>query len=227
VTETQPGFYTDGRDLHNGVESPVNDSFTNIVLAASATASGYNFGELGIRSDFVATFLNRRALFATAVVTGEWGPQISTSSTVNPRTGDIWISFDGGWTGLRTIDALFDSALGTATMTLYDNAKNAVALSSPTDTGARLTFNGTSGLAYFLRISGTNPSVGIHVTDSGPVATATAAPATSSTNTDNTNLRAGMLATSAPTATPQAQTSPSATDPVWSEDTDWVEDATV
>ncbi|HTM52406.1 MAG TPA: Calx-beta domain-containing protein, partial [Pirellulales bacterium] len=227
VTETQPGFYTDGRDLHNGVESPVNDSFTNIVLAASATAGGYNFGELGIRSDFVATFLNRRALFATAVVTGEWGPQISTSSTVNPRTGDIWISFDGGWTGMRTIDALFDGALGTATMTLYDNAKNAVAVSSPTGTGAQLQFNGTSGLPYFLRVSGTNPSVQIHITDSGPTATATAATDTSSTSSGNTNLRAGMLASSSPTATPQAQTSPSATDPVWSEDADWIGDATV
>jgi uncharacterized protein YndB with AHSA1/START domain len=230
VSETQPGFYTDGRDTHAGVDSPTNDKFTGVVLAPSATASGYNFGELGIRSDFVSIFINRRALFATAMTTGEFGPQMSAGGTVNPKTGDLWVSFDGGWNGQRTIDAAFNSSQGSCTMTLYNNNLQVIATSFPTATGAELIYNGTAGAAYFLRVSGTNTSVALTFHDPVPNASpATVASTSSDTSGGTTNLRAGMLASSAPTATPQAapQTAPSATDPVWTEDNDWVADATL
>jgi Calx-beta domain/SdrD B-like domain/Dockerin type I domain len=229
VSETQPGFYTDGRDTHAGVDSPTNDKFTGVVLAPSATVSGYNFGELGVRSDFVSIFINRRALFATAMTTGEFGPQMSAGGTVNPKTGDLWVSFDGGWNGQRTIDAAFNSSQGSCTMTLYNNNLQVIATSFPTGTGAQLIYNGTTGAAYFLRISGTNASVALTFHDPVPNASPATTAGTSSDTSSSTNLRAGMLATSAPTATPQAapQTAPSATDPVWTEDNDWVADSTL
>src|SRR5690606_7830512 len=115
------------------------------------------FGEGTIRPDFVSAFLNRRVLFATAAVGGNYGPALNMPGTVlDLRTGDIWVSFDGGWTGLRQIEALFNAAGGPVSMKLYNNALQQVALSSPTANGSVLLYNGTSGQPYFLRISGTN-----------------------------------------------------------------------
>jgi hypothetical protein len=230
LVETQPGFYADGRDVHQGVESSTNDRFVVPALQPSQAVTGYDFGELGLRSEFVSIFINRRAFFASAIVTGTWGPHAGTGGTVNPRTGDVWISFDGGWDGQRTIDATFDSSQGTATMTLYNNDLQQVAVSTPAFNLARIVYTGTTGSAYFLRISGTNPSVSVSIGE--PVA---AGPLTASTSSappsGDTNVRASMFASSStsPTATPQAapQTSPSATDLVWAEDDDWVADSLV
>ena len=63
---------TDGRDTHLGVDSPTNDQFDGIVLVPSGAASGYNFGEQGVRSEFVSVFLNRRAFFASSIITGRF-----------------------------------------------------------------------------------------------------------------------------------------------------------
>jgi hypothetical protein len=84
---------------------------------------------------------------------------------LDTRSGDIWISFDGGWDGARTIQALFDPSLGSATMTLYNNALQPVAVSSPFAGGAQLTYVGTSGAPYFMRISGNNPHVTLQALD--------------------------------------------------------------
>lgn len=221
LTETQPGFYRDGRDTRGGLESPFNDRFENIALQEHEEESGFNFGELGVRSEFVSIFTNRRALFATAIVTGQWGPQVSTGGTVNPKTGDVWISFDGGWDGQRTIEATFDASQGSATMTLYNNAVQVVATSTPTATGAKLTFTGTSGAAYFLRISGTNSSVAISISDPVPVLLQT--PSTPPPAPQNTSLRGGLFSSSGnsgQSAAPLA--SPSATDLLMAEDDDWL-----
>lgn len=227
LTETQPGFYADGRDTHLGVDSPTNDKFSGIVLAPSGAATGYNFGENGVRSEFITAFINRRAFFASAIVTGEWGPQIATGGTVNPKTGDVWISFDGGWDGQRIIDAVFDSAQGSATMTLYNNSLVKVADSFPTATGAELIYNGVSGAPYFLKISGTNPSVALTFHDPTPVAPLAATSGSTGGSTgDSSNLQTGRFASAAdaePSVTPA--TSPSADDLVWQEGDDWVADS--
>ncbi len=167
VREIQPGFFTDGRDKHLGLETPTNDKYSGIVLAPSAAASGYNFGEGGVRSDFVSTFLNRRAFFASSVVTGHYGPA-TTTSNLNLRGGDVWVSFDGGWQGMRTVEALFDAGQGSATMTLYDDATpiHALATSVPTPGGSQLQYLGVAGHTYFLRVSGTNGNVSLRATDS-------------------------------------------------------------
>ncbi len=168
LTETQPGFYSDGRDARFGIDSPFNDKFAGIVLASSDSQAGYNFGELGIRSDFVSAFINRRALFASAVVGGVFGPEMNTEGTIlNLRTGDIWVSFDGGWSGIRQIDALFDSSQGTVNMKLYNNSLQEIASSLPGSAGSSLLYNGQLGHTYFLRISGTNANVTLQI--SSPV----------------------------------------------------------
>ncbi len=164
VTETQPGFYTDGRDTRFGVDSAYNDKFVGIALAPSAGETGFNFGEQGIRSDFISAFINRRALFATSTVGGTFGPNVNMPGTVlDLRTGDIWVSFDGGWEGLREVDALFNSSQGPVTMTLYNNALQQVAVSAPTSTGSVLIYGGQLGAAYFLKLSGTNSHVTVQV----------------------------------------------------------------
>jgi hypothetical protein len=163
LTETQPGFYVDGKDTHNGVVSPTNDQFSGIMLAPSQTAGGYNFGEMGLRPEFTAAFFNRRAFFSTAVVTGEEGPP-ANATALNLQGGDVWISFDGGWQGQRTIQATFNPALGSVTMALYDINLHQLALSTPTGTGAQLTFTGT-GVTYFLKVTGTNTNVSLSIND--------------------------------------------------------------
>ncbi|MEX0679628.1 MAG: Calx-beta domain-containing protein [Pirellulales bacterium] len=165
VSETQPGFFNDGRDARFGVESPVNDRFTGVVLAPSASEAGFNFGELGVRGEFVAAFINRRALFATSAVPGFFPTLNMPGTTLNLGTGEIWVSFDGGWDGLRMIEALFNSAQGSATMRLYNSSLQEIALSGPTPTGAVLLYNGHTGPPYFLRISGSNRSVIVEMSD--------------------------------------------------------------
>lgn len=228
LAETHPGFYVDGRDTRFGVDSPTNDRFTGVSLAPNADIGGYNFGEAGVRPEFVSLFINRRAFFATTVVGGTSGPQMSTVGTVNPKNGDVWISFDGGWDGQRTIDALFDASLGTATMTLFNNNLQQVASSFPTATGASLIYNGISGAPYFLKISGTNTSVALSFSDAAPLVEPLAEPSasTTSTTTTSTTLGGGTLASSAdstPLAAPQAATSDD--DLVWSDEDDWIADS--
>lgn len=239
LTETQPGFYIDGRDTRFGVDSPVNDRFTGISLAASEAEPGYNFGELGIRSEFITAFINRRALFATAVVAGSFGPTLNmTGSTLNLGTGEIWVSFDGGWSGLRTIEATYNSAQGSVFMKLYNNALHEVAASGATATGSMLLFNGQAGQPYFLRLSGTNPNVTVEVTDTvlpnsapaaDPSGESDSPPATDPTDSDSSAADpAGKLASAAvPMTAPSTEplVSSDASDEALDENEDWLLEA--
>jgi hypothetical protein len=171
----QPGFFVDGIDARNGVVSPYNDQFSNITVASNQTASGFDFGEQGLRAQFAAAFLNRRAYFASSIITGELGSQMNPASS-NLQKGDIWISFDNGLQGATLIQALFQASQGSATMSLYDNNLQLVATSVATSTGAQISVNATASGAYFLHITGTNPSVALQVSTGG----ASAAPAAQS-----------------------------------------------
>ena len=86
ISETQPGFFVDGRDVHQGVESPVNDRFIGVSLEPSEAETGYNFGESGIRGDFIAAFLSRRALFASAAG-GGWSRSVAQPTPIRPWRG--------------------------------------------------------------------------------------------------------------------------------------------
>jgi hypothetical protein len=247
VKETQPGFFVDGKDTYLGVESPVNDQHVGVVVEAMQTVSGYNFGERGWRPEFVPMLFDRRQLFASAVVGGQFGPA-TTATRLNPRLGDIWISFDGGWDGLRTIDAIFEASQGSATMYLYNNSLVQVAVSAPTPDGARLQYFGTSGSAYFLKLTGTNTEVTLHsdppvLSSAGPLSALGGTSDSGSTNVvpannvlpadpptstvtaaapafDVTTLFASSLAT-----TVEPLTSDDATDAALEEDEDWFAEA--
>jgi hypothetical protein len=241
LAETQPGFYTDGRDRRAGAaaDSPVNDRFTGIELVPSAAETGFNFGEQGIRAEFISAFINRRALFATAAVGGTFGPTLNmAASTLNLKTGDIWVSFDGGWSGLRTIEALFDSSQGSVTMKLYNNALQEVAIAGPTATGAVLLYSGQTGQPYFLRLSGTNPNVTVQMLDAVVPANVAAPSAAPSTASDPPPAASASTATAAETpgkfaSSAQPMTAPlieplvssDASDEALGEDEDWVLDA--
>jgi hypothetical protein len=220
LTEIQPGFFSDGRDTRFGVEAALNDKFTGIVLSPSEHEAGYNFGERGVRAEFVSAFINRRAFFASAIVTGEWGGQIGTVGVVNPKPGDVWISFDAGWIGQRTIDANYAANQGAVSMKLYNNNLQEVASSFNVAAGhSQLIYNGNSTTPLFLKVSGSNDQVSISVTP--PVQSAIFQASLAGSSTSGSSFRSGTLASGAPSATPQ--TSPDATDLVWSEDEDWLD----
>jgi hypothetical protein len=170
LREVQPGFFVDGIDARNGVVSPYNDQFSNITVASNQTASGFDFGEQGLRAQFAAAFLNRRAYFAASIITGELGSQMNPAST-NLQKGDVWVSFDNGLQGATLIQALFQASQGSVTMSLYDNNLQLVATSVATSTGSQISLNATSAGAYFLHITGTNPSVSLQVSTTGASAT--------------------------------------------------------
>ncbi|MBI3836874.1 MAG: hypothetical protein HY288_02925 [Planctomycetia bacterium] len=191
LKETQPGFFVDGKDTYpTGAISLTNDQFSGIPLIPSQAAGGFNFGEMGLRTEFAAAFFNRRAFFSSAVVTGEFGPP-ATDTAIDLRAGNAWVSFDGGWQGQRTIQALFDPAQGSVTMTLYDLNLNQLAVSTPTFNGAQLQFNGT-GVTYFLKLSGTNSSVSLKID----------APALAANLTQPQSTTSGTISTSTSTSSP-------------------------
>jgi hypothetical protein len=244
LKETQPGFYNDGRDTRFGVDSPLNDEFSGIVLSPSEAESGYNFGERGIRSEFVSVFLNRRALFASAVVGGGFGPTIDApGSVLDLRGGDVWVSFDGAWSGLRQIDALYNPAGGSVVMKLYNNRMEEVAISAPSATGSVLFYNGTLGDTYFLNITGTNANVVVKYSTptgfslpagstggtSGSSATSTGSSSGSTGGGGSTGInRFGIPMTAAPAADPLVASGDgddSASEEAFSEDADWLLEA--
>lgn len=233
LTETQPGFFADGRDTRFGVDSPLNDQWVGIQLASSQAASGYNFGEQGIRGDFLSAFFNRRALFASATV-GGFGPNVNLPGTqLNLKTGDIWVSFDGGWSGLRHVEALFDSANGAVTMKLYNTNLQEVALSAPSANGAILLYNGQVGTAYFLKISGSNPTVTVQISTptainltatGGDQGSASATPAASTPPASNSSGGFNRFASAIPLTAPAADplVADEDTSGAFVEDEDWL-----
>jgi hypothetical protein len=117
-------------------------------------------------------------------------------------------------------------------MALYNNSLVKVADSFPTATGARIVYTGVSGAPYFLKISGTNPSVALSFSDP-TVPAALAAGSSTGGSTGSTSLQTGRFASAAvePAVAPAAEpavtpaTSPSASDQVWQEEEDWVADS--
>ncbi len=224
IIETQPGFFVDGKDTHNGVLSSINDEFTNIVLAPSQAIGGFNFGEQGLRAEFVSAFLDRRAFFASTLLNGGFSATVNPTTAVNLLNGDVWVSFDGGFDGARTIQALFSS--GTATMTLYNNSLQAVAISAPNAGGAVLQYTGTLGAPYFLKVTGSATSVTFTVTGGptssslGGSSTPSVATAGGSTSSSAANVLTSTFASSA--ASSATPSSASTSDLAFADDEDWL-----
>jgi len=157
LSQVQPGFFVDGFEsvgTINGVRASFGwareDAFGPMTLAPGDVASNFNFGEQSLRPEFVTAFFNRQTLFASSA---------PTANTVNVQTNSFWMSFDSGWQGNLAAVAKFDPSKGNATLSLYDANMNLVASSVNSSTQANLNYTGTPGEVYFLKVSGTNPTV--------------------------------------------------------------------
>ncbi len=157
VIETQPGFFVTG--------APTSHEYLGEVIQSGQSVTNVNFAQLGLRAQFVAAFSSRRTFLASTETTGFIGLPQGTQN-MNLTQGDVWISFDNGWQNTREFQLLFNSAQGTATMTLYDNNLNVLATSTPNATGELLIGSATLGSAYFLKISGTNTDASLTITES-------------------------------------------------------------
>jgi hypothetical protein len=142
LVQTQPGFYLDGIDALHDAASPGSagdDQFSEISLGSGDEFGGYDFGERGLRPEFIS----RRLFLATT----------PASDLVNcgcaSRAG-TWYSFDEGWVGDLTATV---SGAGNVGLTLYDAQLRPLATSTGS-TVASLSHAGQPGHVYFLSISG-------------------------------------------------------------------------
>ena len=152
LAEVHPSFYVDGKDMLSGVQSTTNDKFTSLVMTAGQVLSGANFGELGVKPEFVAAFGSRRAFFASTNSGGD---------NLNLTAGDLWYSFDGGFTGELNAAASFSASQGTTMLTLLNSNMAVVATSTASGDYAKLSYQGTPGQSYLLKVSGTNPAAAV------------------------------------------------------------------
>jgi hypothetical protein len=112
--------------------------------------SGGNFGELGVRPEFVSAFGNRRAFFASTTPGGD---------DLNLAAGELWYSFDGGSADLLNAVADLSGGAGTTTLTLLNSNLSTVATSTNSGSLAKLSYQAAPGQSYFLKVTGTNPSI--------------------------------------------------------------------
>ena len=95
ITETQPTGYNDGKDTIGslGGNATINDTFSNIVVAAGATGTGYNFGEQVIPAPtpVINTISTQTASNSGSTLTGTAGIDRLTGGSGN----DILIGLGG------------------------------------------------------------------------------------------------------------------------------------
>ncbi len=151
VQEIHPAFFHDGLEQvgANGGVSLANEWISGISFNGGESASGYNFGEFGLRPHFML----KRMLLASAITN-------TGSGTFNLASGDIWFSFDAGFNQLD-VSAL--SHTGTPVyVDVYDNNLNLIAR-SPLGQSTSLSVIGNPMQPYFLRIGGGSSSVSLSV----------------------------------------------------------------
>lgn len=169
LVQTQPGIFLDGKDTPAPgipVGTIGNDQFIGIQLGSGVSADGFNFGERGVRAEFLSSYLGARVFLASASRDGGLSIVGQPVEALNLAAGDIWLSIDGGWTGLLEFASTPQG--GTAGMTLYNNNLQPVASAVPTSGSAKFSYTGTTGTSYFLRISGTSSNVSVTAVDPTP-----------------------------------------------------------
>ena len=142
LVQSQPGFYLDGLDALHGAGSPGlagEDEFSEIALGSGDEFGGYDFGERGLRPEFIS----RRLFLATTPASG----LLNCGCAAKAGT---WYSFDEGWIGDLTATV---SGAGNVGLTLYDAQLRPIA-SSSSGGSASLTYQGQPGQVYVLSISG-------------------------------------------------------------------------
>ena len=166
LTESPTIYFVDGKDTPGNVPATVTqDQFSNMNLAAGQAATGFNFGELGLKAQYVAAYYGRRAFFAS-----------STSQVINLNlsAGSVYFALGGSTSGTFSATAN-SSGQGSTQLTLYNGAMQALATATipAGQTQTNLSYDLSQGPASLLVVSGTDPNVSI----STAIVNAAAAPA--------------------------------------------------
>jgi VCBS repeat-containing protein len=145
VHEVHPEHALDGTDRPGifGVVPgvPVNDVHTlNVPL--DGTASGYNFAERGLTSDFISNGSVLNTTTAPGIV-----------FAFNEDGGSEWFSFMAGWNGFAWAELEIADDLSTVTLTVYDADGNAQQATFPA-IRPRFRFLGTNSEGYVVHVSG-------------------------------------------------------------------------
>ena len=153
VKQVQPVQFVDGKDtLGNlGGDGSVDDKFT--VTLDQTEGVHYNFGELGLRPEFV----NKR-FYLTSTPYSRW-------SAIDVRESSVWYSFQANQRTLFT--SLVDATEGTAIVELF--SREMAELPPLTGLGETETQWDLAGDGpYYLRLSGSSSSVTLAVASFSP-----------------------------------------------------------
>ncbi|MHB8861524.1 MAG: putative Ig domain-containing protein [Pirellulaceae bacterium] len=144
LREAQPLAFLDGRDTQGSpsLGSVVNDRFVDIELAADIHATGYNFGELGLRPELIG-----KHLFLASTPTAE---QMIAELMV---TGRRWFAFQASDTGRLT--AAIPRAVDAPVIEVYTQGMLPVALSEGEHT---VSVPIEDGATYVLHVAGQTPT---------------------------------------------------------------------
>jgi hypothetical protein len=178
LTETSPIFFVDGKDTAGNVPATVTtDQFSNITLAAGQAATNFNFGELGLKAQYVAAFFNRRAFFASST------PQVIN---LNLTQGSVFFALSGASQGTFNT-TVQTSGQGTTQVTLFNSAMQALATSTipAGQTQGGLNWDLSQGAATLLVVSGTDPQVSVSTATQTAASNAVATPVASWQNPSN------------------------------------------
>ena len=145
----QPVALVDGKDTRNGVESPTNDAFT-IDLAAGTDATGFAFGERGLRPEY---FGNPN--FFTSV------PPEGAKATIDPNGTQSWFSFKTGWDAFRSVIMNLSDDLSAVTVTAIDLNGDAFAATIPVLGNPRVKLLGNATEGFLVQLMGASSEFGL------------------------------------------------------------------
>jgi hypothetical protein len=145
IHEVQPGFFNDGIDRAGAGGFVSANDWMFINFAEGGSASGFNFGEAGLRLEFFG-----KKMFVASALNNPNGMPIDVSG------GDAFFSFDAGFSSIN-VQALSQTAQG-ATITVLDSKLNVLARTTAAN-AASLSFVGIPQQQMFLRIGGGSSSL--------------------------------------------------------------------
>jgi hypothetical protein len=143
----QPAFFNDGIDTAGAGGFVSANDWLFINFAEGGSASGFNFGEAGLRLEFVG-----KKMFVASAINNLNGTPIDVSG------GDAFFAFDAGFNSIN-VQAASNTAQG-ATITVLDNKLNVLARTTAAQ-AASLSFVGNPQQPYFLRIGGGSSSLAV------------------------------------------------------------------
>jgi Ca2+-binding RTX toxin-like protein len=168
VTETHPAIFLDGPEfVGSGGGTVANDEFQNVMIGPGVDLTGYDFTELGLKPEFLNSYLGRRILQHADLPTSP-GVDGLIMAAMDLGLDSFFLAFNAGIDGPLEFTALYNGSLGGVTLTLVDQNFNVVKTIAGSGNQAKMTVNGTPGVPLFLDITGTNPDVDLFAKDTTP-----------------------------------------------------------